>query len=75
MCLTIARNETALRTALRVHAMLPEHAPIWIVYEKGAKAAFGESAVRSLMRHAGYRDNKVSAISDALSATRYARSR
>ena len=58
---------------LRIHATLPRGTPIWIVHGKGPRAPFGEGPVRRLMREAGYRDTKVSAVSDDLSATRYSR--
>lgn len=73
LVLAVVSDETALEQALRVHAALPHKAPIWIVYAKGPRAAFGEGPIRKLMRDSGYKDNKVSAISDKLSATRYAR--
>jgi hypothetical protein len=73
LCLAVVTDETALEQALRVHEALPLKAPIWIVHGKGPRAAFGEGPVRKLMREAGYKDNKVSAVSDKLSATRYAR--
>lgn len=73
MSLAVVRNERALKRALGLHESLAVGTPIWIVYEKGPKAAFGEGPVRRLMRGAGYRDNKVCAVSDTLSGTRYAR--
>jgi hypothetical protein len=46
--------------------------PVWIVHGKGrATTAPGDAAVRLVMRAAGYRDTKVSAIADEWSATRY----
>ena len=46
--------------------------PVWIVHGKGrATTAPGDAAVRAVMRAAGYRDTKVSAIADEWSATRY----
>ena len=71
--LAMVRDEPALRSALAAHEQLPNGTPIWIVYEKGPKAGLGEAPVRRFMRAAGYRDSKVAAVSDALSATRYAR--
>ena len=70
LSLAVIRDEAALRSALRRHESVT---PIWIVHEKGRKAAFGEGPVRSFMRGAGYFDNKVSGVSEGLSATRYAR--
>jgi hypothetical protein len=74
LSLAVVKDETMLDDALRAHQSLPSDRPIWIVYQKGPRAVFGEGAVRQRMRHAGYMDNKVSAVSDGLSAMRYARS-
>jgi hypothetical protein len=75
LSLAVVADDGALRRALRGHEALPRGAPIWIVHGKGPRAAFGETRVQELMRKAGYMDSKVSAISDALSATRFARRR
>lgn len=48
--------------------------PVWVVHGKGASAAPGAGSVREVMRAAGYRDTKVTAVSDEWSATRYSRS-
>jgi hypothetical protein len=49
-------------------------APVWIVHGKGrASTAPGDNAVRTVMRAAGFRDTKVSAIGGSWSATRYSR--
>jgi hypothetical protein len=73
LSLAVVHDAQALKKALGRHESAAVGTPIWIVYEKGPKAAFGEGAVRSFMRGAGYRDNKVSAVSDTLTAMRYAR--
>jgi hypothetical protein len=71
--LAVIADEADLVAALGRHeAALPDR-PIWLVYGKGKQAVFGEAAVRRFMRAAGYIDAKVSAVSDTLSATRYAR--
>lgn len=45
---------------------------VWIVHGKGrASTAPGDNAVRSVLRAAGWRDTKASAVGDAWSATRY----
>ncbi len=45
---------------------------VWIVHGKGRdSAAPGDTVVRDVLRAAGWRDTKVSAIGDAWSATRY----
>jgi hypothetical protein len=46
---------------------------VWVVHPKGAKSTLGDTAVRAFMRTHGYVDNKTSAVSDALTATRYRR--
>ena len=66
-----AAEEDALNAALAASA--GSAAPVWIIHGKGRAAAFGEGAVRALMRERGFIDTKVSAVSAALSATRYAR--
>ena len=73
LSLAVVADAAALDHALEFHETLPTGAPIWIIYAKGPRAAFGEAAVRAIMRAAGYIDSKVSAVSDALSATRYGR--
>lgn len=47
------------------------HAPIWAIYPKGKGVAFGDTAIRSILREAGFRDTKSCAVSDRLTATRY----
>ncbi|WP_173923409.1 hypothetical protein [Agromyces sp. Marseille-P2726] len=45
---------------------------VWIVHGKGRETrAPGDDAVRSVLRPAGWRDTKVSAVADTWSATRY----
>jgi len=68
LSIAVVTDEVALSHVLQIHGT---HGPLWLVYAKGPKSRFGEAAVRSLMRAAGYIDVKVSAVSDALSATRY----
>lgn len=46
-------------------------APVWIIHGKGKAAALGDNAVRQVLRDRGFVDVKASAVSDALSATRY----
>lgn len=47
-----------------------EPPPLWIIHGKGP-AAFGDAAVRVLMRDRGWIDSKACAVSEDLSATRY----
>jgi len=44
---------------------------VWVVYPKGPDASPSDTEVRTAMRGWGYVDNKTSAVSDALTATRY----
>jgi hypothetical protein len=73
LSVAIVDGEADLQEALSQHAALPHGAFIWIVHGKGPSAPFGEAAVRTFMRAAGYMDNKVCAVSSLRSATRYAR--
>jgi hypothetical protein len=47
--------------------------PVWCIYGKGKTAMPGDSDVRTFMRARGYADSKSCAVSEALTATRYAR--
>ena len=47
--------------------------PVWIIHDKGKAAVFGDAAVRTTMRAAGWIDAKACAVSATLSATRYHR--
>jgi hypothetical protein len=71
LSLAVVNDAKSLERALKVHETLPKRAPIWIVYRKGPRAMFGEGLVRKFMRDAGYKDNKVAAVSDDVSAMRY----
>lgn len=71
--LAVVADRAALDRALADYVAAGIAGPIWIVHGKGPRASIGDGAVRAHMRAAGYRDNKVSAVSDTLSATRYAR--
>jgi hypothetical protein len=45
---------------------------VWVVHGKGrTSSAPGDNAVRAVLRGAGWRDTKVSAVADDWSATRY----
>ena len=60
-----------LDAALKAHARLDQ--PIWLVYPKGRDSTLPDSAVRERVRGAGYVDSKSTAVSDRLTATRFAR--
>jgi hypothetical protein len=44
---------------------------VWVVHPKGKDASPSDTEVRTAMRGWGYVDNKTTAVSDALTATRY----
>ncbi len=69
----VARSPSELAAALKVHADMPARA-LWVVHPKGKGASLSDAQVRSTLRALGYVDNKTSAVSAALTATRYARS-
>lgn len=50
---------------------IPQRLPIWAVYPKGKAAAFGDAAIRTALRSAGYRDSKSCSVSAQRTATRY----
>lgn len=59
-----------LAAAQAAHAS-SNHAPIWAIYPKGKGIAFGDTAIRAVLREAGFRDTKSCAVSVRLTATRY----
>ena len=70
--LAVVHTMDALAAALRAHATLP--CPLlWLVHPKGRGASLGDTAIRQVLRAAGYTDNKTSAVSDLLTATRWRR--
>lgn len=70
--LAVVHDRDALGTALVTHAGLPCPA-LWLVHPKGRGAPLGDTAIRAVMRGAGYTDNKSAAVSDRLTATRWRR--
>ena len=73
ICIAVTPDEHSLASAIATHTKAPPGTMLWVVHGKVRDAAFGENAVRSFMRANGHIDNKVSAVSDALTATRHAR--
>ncbi|MEA1650639.1 hypothetical protein UAJ10_16655 [Nitrospirillum sp. BR 11164] len=71
LALAVVGNVADLERAVAAHATLTPGAALWIVHGKGPKTPFGEAPVRAWMRAAGFMDTKISAVSAALSATRY----
>jgi hypothetical protein len=76
--LIVARADTeaelagALKTA---SAQLAKGVPLWVVYPKGKGHSIDEHAVRSMGLALGVVDNKVSAVSERLTAMRFVRRR
>ena len=71
LSIAVARKPTELNAALAEILQRLPHAPIWIVYPKGAQSTLPESAVRSHMRALNWIDSKTCAVSDTLTATRF----
>ncbi len=59
-----------LDAALNVAQRTPE-LPIWCLHGRGKQAAVTGTEVRTRLRTAGYIDNKISAVSEEWTATRY----
>jgi hypothetical protein len=70
--ISVVSAAAELATALDAYDRHEPGCAIWIVYRKGPRSAFGENAVRRIMRERGFMDNKIVAVSAELSATRYA---
>jgi hypothetical protein len=70
--LAVLRAPADLQSLLGRLPQLPP-VPLWVVHGKGRVAAVGDAQVRSALRELGYVDNKTSAVSVDLTATRYAR--
>jgi hypothetical protein len=68
----VVLSADALKQALQQHTQMPGRA-LWLVNEKGPRAGLGDSAIRTALRAQGYMDNKTTAVSERLSATRYAK--
>jgi len=69
--IAIAHTPDELGNALGELTQTMSHAPIWIVYPKGARSSLPESAVRTHLSAIGYVDTKVSSVSDRLTAARF----
>ena len=67
-------EEADLDAAVTLAASAPRLA-LWCVYPKGRTSPVGDAVVRAYLRQRGYIDSKSSAISDRLTATRYARTK
>lgn len=72
MLVAVMLSEADLQAAMAAHARLPCR-NLWAVIPKGPRSTLPESVVRNTRRAAGYTDNKTSAVSERLTATRYQR--
>ncbi|SIQ95569.1 hypothetical protein SAMN05880582_10534 [Rhizobium sp. RU20A] len=70
MMIAVIDNPGTLAEARRIHGCFPT-LPLWTVYPKGSGVSFGDTAIRALLREAGFRDTKSCAVSDQFTATRY----
>jgi len=70
MMIAVITSPETLAEARRIHGGFPT-LPLWTVYPKGSGVSFGDTAIRALLREAGFRDTKSCAVSDQLTATRY----
>ena len=75
MSLAIVADPDSLTRALNTLLHALPHAPVWIVYPKGAKSTLPESSVRNQLRSLGLVDTKVCAVSERLTAARYNRAK
>ncbi|TDP62256.1 hypothetical protein [Roseateles toxinivorans] len=73
VALAVVSSEAQLLDAIAAHAGLPDARHLWVIHPKGSKASLADATVRRLMMAAGYADSKTSAVSETLTATRYAR--
>jgi hypothetical protein len=71
LAIALVADADDLAGALRAHRKLRAGVPLWIVHPKGRGVPFGETAVRTALRGAGYIDTKVAAVSARFTATRY----
>ncbi len=71
LSLIVARTPDDLSSGLAECVTRLPNAPVWVIYPKGARSTLPESTVRTHMHSLGFVDNKASAVSDALTATRF----
>ena len=69
----VVSSQAELDKAVALHSGM-DCKSVWIVHPKGRDASLTDAEVRSTLRAHAYRDNKTSAVSEALTATRYTRS-
>nr|WP_316642916.1 hypothetical protein [uncultured Roseateles sp.] len=73
IALAVVSSEAQLLAAIAAHAGWPNARHLWVIHPKGSKASLTDATVRRLMTEAAYVDSKTSAVSAALTATRYGR--
>ena len=73
MLVAVLSNASELPRMAEFHADMICNT-VWVVHGKGKDADPSDTLVRIAMRGWGYVDNKTSAVSDTLTATRYVRS-
>jgi len=71
LSIAVVRSPADLTAALAGIIQRLPHAPIWIVYPRGAQSTLPEAAVRNHMRALNFVDSKTCAVSDMLTATRF----
>lgn len=72
MLVAVVQSPVELERMADFHAGMTCKA-VWVVHPKGRDAFPSDAEVRTEMRSRGYVDNKTSAVSDKLTATRYVR--
>ena len=72
LLVALMHTQAELDAAIAQHQRMP-CAAMWAVYPKGRGVALTDASIRTALRALGYVDNKSSAVSDTLTATRYVR--
>lgn len=72
MLVAVVLSAEDLAQAVKQHADVSGPS-LWVVHAKGKTAALGDAAIRQALRARGYVDNKTTAVSGRLTATRYRR--
>ena len=70
--IAVMHTPAELDAAIAQHLRMP-CAAMWAVYPKGRGVLLSDAHIRQALRALGYVDNKTSAVSDTLTATRYVR--
>ena len=70
--IAVMHTPDELDAAIAQHQRMP-CAAMWAVYPKGRGVLLSDAHIRQALRALGYVDNKTSAVSDTLTATRYVR--